>query len=168
MAPPYTPNGDSSGSSGANSPTLYAQLEEAEKEDSPPPRVASVTRKGRGRGRGRGRGSAAAAGATSSTPRRRPVEHPCSQCSAVFLCRSSLLQHEKTIHQGSSPTVRMCASCGLVFTTVSAFSQHMLKHSILEHKCSECGRNFRSQTSLKMHMTKAHRKPGAMVTGQTL
>jgi uncharacterized C2H2 Zn-finger protein len=54
-----------------------------------------------------------------------------------------------------------CQECDLVFTSRKELSTHNIEHTKAEIlQCTECGKTFRTETTLKTHMKRGHENKG--------
>ncbi|XP_073812577.1 uncharacterized protein isoform X21 [Musca autumnalis] len=79
------------------------------------------------------------------------VPTQCKYCLKWYTSRANMLLHIKNVHTDNE---YRCNICGNVALSRAAFYQHKhLKHGIVkEHKCTVCGKPFKSPGILKQHM----------------
>ncbi|XP_061819434.1 uncharacterized protein [Nerophis lumbriciformis] len=73
----------------------------------------------------------------------------CSVCGQGFSRKDHLIAHTRT-HTGERPF--SCSLCNSRFGFHSALSQHMKVHYGERHPCGECGKAFRTKSTLTKHL----------------
>ncbi|XP_061877620.1 zinc finger protein 892-like [Entelurus aequoreus] len=88
----------------------------------------------------------------------------CSVCGQGFSRKDHLIAHTRT-HTGERPF--SCSLCNSSFGFHSALSQHMKIHYGERHPCAECGKAFRTKSTLTKHLRR-HTPDSPFVRGERL
>lgn len=80
----------------------------------------------------------------------------CPHCSAVLSTAYVLRRHIRAKHTEGSARIH-CEECSATFSYASDLKRHVLsKHEGQKYVCSECGKEYARDTSLKDHLRKMH------------
>ncbi|XP_060807582.1 oocyte zinc finger protein XlCOF6 [Amyelois transitella] len=83
----------------------------------------------------------------------------CVYCSKTYASVEVLKSHMITRHPKEVSAVKrskkcVCQSCGMAFNSPSQLKKHSLKHSdAKDHYCVECDKSFKTEETLKYHLT---------------
>ncbi|XP_061731126.1 zinc finger and SCAN domain-containing protein 12-like [Nerophis ophidion] len=88
----------------------------------------------------------------------------CSVCAQGFTRKDHLMAHTRT-HTGERPF--SCPLCHASFGFHSALSQHMKIHYGERHTCGQCGKAFRTKSTLTKHLRR-HAPDSLFVRGERL
>ncbi|XP_053619146.1 zinc finger protein 425-like [Plodia interpunctella] len=83
----------------------------------------------------------------------------CIYCSKTYasmevLKSHMITRHPKEVSAGKRSKKCVCQVCGMAFGSPSQLKKHGLKHSDLrEHYCVECDKSFKTEETLKYHLT---------------
>ena len=82
--------------------------------------------------------------------------HKCLTCGRSFSMKSSLLNHERVIHQGTKK-LSVCPICGKSMTTCQV-NTHIKRDHMRQrdYACDLCPRKFYNPSSLKLHVNDQH------------
>lgn len=81
--------------------------------------------------------------------------HQCPKCAKTFTSRVGLILHKKRCIAGNEREEKhVCLICYCKFKTKQDLQQHIQKHSIEKHRCSNCEKEFSFKNSMYAHRKK--------------
>lgn len=78
----------------------------------------------------------------------------CRCCNFLFFAEDDLKEHFKKNHPKN-----MCTDCGFMSEHLYVIRRHMQRHSMAGCECHVCGRRYKDQYILKMHIKMRHMAP---------
>ncbi|CAG0886600.1 unnamed protein product [Cyprideis torosa] len=79
-------------------------------------------------------------------------QHTCKKCGQTFIRATLLRSH---LHQHTPKVI--CTICGKEVKT-NHLRPHLQKHSTVRVKCDQCGREYKNEVTLKVHIRYSHTK----------
>ncbi|EAT39683.1 AAEL008538-PA [Aedes aegypti] len=90
-----------------------------------------------------------------------PDSFKCEICGKTFKGQSIYDRHKENSHSDEHLLVFKCHRCPKAFTKQKILDHHIAGHETFDNeeaKCDECGKCFRTQVTLKIHIDTVHRK----------
>lgn len=91
----------------------------------------------------------------------------CDFCDKSFGRKDHLVNHTKSMHTGT----KECSQCGVVCSGKDGLTKHITEnHPIIPtmfHQCSDCGRNYPTESACKIHIQQEHTRVNCQECGAT-
>ncbi|XP_037292248.1 zinc finger protein 845 isoform X2 [Manduca sexta] len=87
------------------------------------------------------------------------TRYKCKICGYVRLSRQHLLEHHAISHTSEAACYR-CDSCQFVTNKRTVMQRHVKSHSSERHTCHQCGKNFKTIMSLRVHTIRHDKSRG--------